>query len=47
VLGEEFKKLGVAITFVNRQSATSPEDQLLLQMQGVLAEYEREKILER
>jgi len=37
----------VTITFVNRQIATSPEDQLLLQMQGVIAEYEREKILER
>lgn len=47
MLGEEFKKLGVALTFVKRQSATSPEDQLLLQMQGVIAEYEREKIVER
>jgi site-specific DNA recombinase len=47
MLVEEFKKLGVAITFVNRQIATSPEDQLLLQMQGVIAEYDREKIIER
>jgi DNA invertase Pin-like site-specific DNA recombinase len=47
MLVEEFKNLGVAITFVNRQIATSPEDQLLLQMQGVIAEYEREKIVER
>lgn len=47
MLVEECKKLGVAIPFVNRQSATSPEDQLLLQMQGVIAEYEREKIVER
>jgi site-specific DNA recombinase len=47
LLVEEFKKLGVTITFANRQIATSPEDQLLLQMQGVIAEYEREKILER
>ena len=47
MLVEEFKNLGVAITFVNRQIATSPEDQLLLQMQGVIAEYEREKIAER
>ncbi len=47
MLVEEFKKLGVTITFVNRQIATSPEDQLLLQMQGVIAEYEREKIVER
>jgi len=47
MLVEECKKLGVTITFVNRQIATSPEDQLLLQMQGVIAEYEREKIIER
>jgi len=47
MLIEEFKKLGVEITFVNRQIAASPEDQLLLQIQGVIAEYEREKILER
>jgi hypothetical protein len=47
LLGEEFKKLGVALPFVNRPIATSPEDQLLLQRQGVMAEYEREKILER
>jgi site-specific DNA recombinase len=47
MLIEEFKKLGVEMTFVNRQIAASPEDQLLLQIQGVIAEYEREKILER
>jgi site-specific DNA recombinase len=34
MLGEEFKKLGVAITFVNRQIATSPEEQLLLPEAG-------------
>jgi predicted site-specific integrase-resolvase len=44
---EELKKLGVTITFVKRQSATSPADQVLLQMQGVMAECEREKIVER
>jgi len=31
----------------NRELAAAPEDQLLLPMQGVIAEYEREKILER
>ncbi len=46
-LVEECKKLGGPLPFVNRQSATAPEDQLLLQMQGVIAEYEREKIVER
>jgi site-specific DNA recombinase len=47
MLVEEFKKLGVAITFVTRQIATSPEDQVLLQMQGVIAEDEREEMIER
>jgi len=47
VLIEEFKRLGVDIVFVNRPIAHTPEDQLLLQMQGVIAEFEREKILER
>jgi site-specific DNA recombinase len=47
VLIEEFKRLGVEILFVNRPIAQPPEDQLLLQMQGVIAEFEREKIIER
>jgi len=47
MLVEEFKKLGVTITFINRQITNSPEDQLLLQIQGVISEYEREKIVER
>jgi site-specific DNA recombinase len=47
MLVEEFKTLGVEISFVNRQIAASPEDQLLLQIQGVISEYEREKIVER
>jgi site-specific DNA recombinase len=47
MLVEEFKKIGVEISFVNRPIASSPEDQLLFQMQGVIAEYEREKIVER
>jgi len=47
VLIEEFKRLGVDIVFVNRPLAQTPEDQLLLQMQGVIAEFEREKIIER
>ena len=47
VLIEEFQRLGVDIIFVNRPIAQTPEDQLLLQMQGVIAEFEREKIIER
>ena len=38
---------GVEIVFLNRDIGKSPEDNLLLQMQGMMAEYERAKILER
>jgi site-specific DNA recombinase len=47
LLVEEFQKLGVTLTCVNRQIAAAPEDQRLLPRPGVSAEYEREKILER
>jgi site-specific DNA recombinase len=47
VLIEEFKRLGVAIVCVNRPIAPTPEEQLLLQMPGVMAEFEREKMRER
>ncbi len=47
VLVEEFQACGVEVVFVNRPVGTTPEDQLLLQVQGVIAEYERAKILER
>ena len=47
ILVEEFNRLGVMVEFVNHTITDSPEDQLLLQMQGVIAEFEREKILER
>ena len=47
LLIEEMKRLGVSFSFVNRQIGDTPEDQMLLQIQGVIAEYEREKILER
>ncbi len=47
LLIEEMKRLGVEFSFVNRQIGDTPEDQMLLQIQGVVAEYEREKILER
>ncbi len=38
---------GVAVVFANRPLGTTPEDQLLVQVQGVIAEYEHAKILER
>ena len=47
ILVEEFQKLGVATVFVNRPITESAEDQLLLQIQGVISEYEREKMMER
>lgn len=47
LLVEEFRRAGVEIVFLNRQVGDSPEDELLLQVQGVIAEYERAKILER
>jgi site-specific DNA recombinase len=47
VLVEELQACGVELVFVNRPLGATPEDQLLLQVQGVIAEYERAKILER
>jgi site-specific DNA recombinase len=47
LLVEEFQACGVELVFVNRPLGTTPEDQLLLQVQGVVAEYERAQILER
>src|SRR5215475_4908701 len=47
LLLEELTKRGVAVHFVERPIGASAEDRLLVQMQGVIAEYERTKILER
>jgi site-specific DNA recombinase len=47
LLVEEMKRLGVTFSFANRQIGETPEDQMLLQIQGIISEYEREKILER
>ncbi|KAA0676153.1 recombinase family protein [Azospirillum brasilense] len=47
LLIEEFRRAGVEIVFVNRPIGTSAEDDLLLQVQGMIAEYEHAKILER
>lgn len=46
VLVDEFQRSGVEIIFLNRELGQSPEDSLLL-MQGMIAEYERAKIIER
>jgi site-specific DNA recombinase len=47
LLVDELRAAGVEIVFVNRELGKSPEDDLLLQVQGVIAEYERAKIIER
>jgi len=44
---DELRKLGIEIVFLNRAIGVSPEEDLLLQMQGMFAEYERAKIIER
>jgi site-specific DNA recombinase len=47
VLIEELTRRGVALHFVERPVTERAEDRLLVQMQGVIAEYERAKIVER
>jgi site-specific DNA recombinase len=46
LLVDEFQRLGVEVIFLNRELGRSPEDDLLLQVQGMMAEYERAKIVE-
>ena len=41
LLLEQFTKHGVDVEFIKSPKATTPEDQLLLQFQGMIAEYER------
>jgi site-specific DNA recombinase len=47
LLTEEFARHGVEVIFLKSPKATTPEDQLLLQFQGMIAEYERAQIAER
>jgi site-specific DNA recombinase len=47
LLLEEFHRAGVEVVFLNHHPDPSPEGELLLQVQGVIAEYERAKIMER
>jgi len=47
LLVDEFQKCGVELVFLNRPLGKGAEDDLLLQVQGIVAEYERAKILER
>jgi len=47
LLMEEFARLGVETRFVKSPPAQTPEERLLLQFQGMIAEYERALIAER
>jgi site-specific DNA recombinase len=47
LLIEEFRRCGCEVVFVQHPLGTSPEEQMLVQMQGVFAEYERALIQER
>jgi site-specific DNA recombinase len=47
LLIEEFNRYNVDIIFLTNQRGNDPESELLLQVQGIIAEYERTKIMER
>jgi site-specific DNA recombinase len=47
LLIEEFHRSGAQVVFLNRAIGDTAEDNLLLQVQSIIAEYERSKILER
>jgi site-specific DNA recombinase len=47
LLVDEFRRAGVEVIFLNRALGQSPEDDLRLQVQGMIAEDERAKIIER
>ncbi len=47
LLLEEFARAGVEVVFLNHAVARTPEDALLLQVQGMVAEYEHAQLLER
>lgn len=47
LLIEEFARYGVEVVFIKSPQATTPEEQLLVQFQGMIAEYERAQIAER
>lgn len=47
VLIEELQQAGVEVVFLHQTASTTPKEELLRQVQGMIAEYERAKILER
>src|SRR6266513_4534554 len=47
LLIEEFARAGTRVEFVKGPRGDSPEDQLLVQFQGIFAEYEKAQLMER
>jgi site-specific DNA recombinase len=47
LLAEELARCGVELVFLKSPTGATPEDQLLVQFQGMIAEYERAQIAER
>src|SRR5579862_109456 len=47
LLSEELSRCGVELIFLKASAGATPEDQLLVQFQGMIAEYERAQIAER
>jgi len=47
VVMEEIRKSEIEVIFLNRPIADTPEDRMFLGIQGLVAEYEKEKIKER
>jgi site-specific DNA recombinase len=47
LLTEEFHRHGTELVYLKSPPATTPEEQLLAQVQGMIAEYERAQIIER
>jgi site-specific DNA recombinase len=47
LLLEEFRRAGCTVAFLNHPISDDPGDQLLLQIQGAVAEYERALLSER
>lgn len=47
LLVDELQRCGIELVFLNHELGKTPEEDLLLQVQGMIAEYERAKIKER
>jgi len=47
LLIEEFARAGTSVVFIKGPASDTPEDALLVQFQGMIAEYERAQIIER